>query len=647
MIETKGLNRTLPVVVLLAFALLFGMTSAYAGDNSQPLVIWNFDRSLVNSLGGKYSVFQGGPSWARTYLDPSPSEVGHSLRITTHRVAKGFCGVWFNFYSAREIPERYLDASAYRYLSFRLKGAQGGEEFDITLEDNTWRQHEDSNPTRPLRAYLDRGAPTEWREVLIPLADFMGLDSSKLYNLVFVFNKAGDSRLEVDDIGFTNGPGEPLHLASPPPSGVPTTSTGDGRGLWVWNTTELLDASHAPQLDAFFAFCAAQSIREIFLSVEFQKPAAGDAAGSNLANPDGYRAFVQRAHAAGMKVEALAGTPEWAAKEHHAEALAVIDSISAFNHANPEAQRFDGIHFDVEPYSLVGYADPGYRSQLLGEFLEMVEKCRDRARSEAGIAFRCDVPAWFYTNDPLARQELLVDFHGEAKVVGEHLTDLLDSVTIMDYRNEADGAGGVILFGVPSLAYAAARGKKIQVGLETSVEPDRTIYFVCGLPVEAFQKRLASSRLRNELYAQHYRLATFSDGANVHVGLTAPEDFSGDERSEFEKAVMALALKLGASSDPAQFPPDRIMAQARAGLPREPEFSGFEPFSLADPATQRPVVGFKVVRHMSPGITFYGLGREVFSEETRSVLEWLRPYASFQGLAIHHYVSYRDLLDGQ
>ncbi|HET7842195.1 MAG TPA: hypothetical protein VFM21_11340, partial [Terriglobia bacterium] len=364
------------------------------------------------------------------------------MRITAHRDAKGFCGVWFNFYSARELPERYLNASSYRYLSFWLKGSQGGEDFDITLEDNTWRQHEDSNPTRPLRAYLERGAPTEWREVLIPLSDFAGLDPGKLYNLVLVFTKAGDSRLLVDDIGFTNGPDGSLKPpAPPPPAGRAAAIAGDGRGLWVWNTTELVDASHASQLDAFFTFCAAQSIREIFLSVEFQKPANGEASSLALANPDGYRGFLQRAHALGIEVEALAGTPEWAAKEHHAEALAVIDSVAAFNRANPAVQRFDGIHFDVEPYSLVGYADPAYRPQLLEEFLEMVEKCRDRARSEAGVGFRCDVPAWFYTTDPLFRQDLLVDFHGESKVVGEHLTDLLDSVTIMDYRNEADGAG--------------------------------------------------------------------------------------------------------------------------------------------------------------------------------------------------------------
>jgi Carbohydrate binding domain 30 len=648
---TTGL-ATLKFIFLVIFAatLSASFASARAADIPQPLVIWNFDHSLVNSLGGKYSVFHGGPSWARTYLEPAAGSrtPGHSLRITVHRAAQGFCGTWFNFYSPRAVPEQYLDASGYKYLSFRVKGVKGGEDFDITLEDATWRQHEDTNPTRPLSAYLPDGASTAWREVLIPLSDFVGLDPSRLYNLVIVFNKPGDYRLEVDDIAFTNGLDDPTKMqpGTLSPANKESVSS-NGRGLWVWKTAELLDPSNTGGLDRFFGFCAAQSVNQVFLSVEFQKQPGESKDPLVLKNAAEIRAFLERAHSVGMEVGALAGTPEWATEGRHSEALGVIDAVAAFNAAGPAPQRFDGVHFDVEPYSLVGYADPQFRPQLFKEFLEMVEQCRDRAHSDGGMTFRCDVPAWFYTDDPARRQELLVDFHGAVKTVGEHLTDLLDTVTIMDYRNEADGAGGVILFGVPSLAYAAARGKKIQVGIETSLEPDRTIYFVCGLPTEEFAKRLSNSQLRNDLYSGHYRLATFADGTNIHVGLTAPEDLDGDVRAEFEKAVSKVALEFGASSDPKRFPPGKILAQAQSALRHDPELTGFEPFNITDPATGRSIAGFKVVRHMPPGVTFHGLGREVFEEETRSVMEWLSPYASFQGLAIHYYGSFRELMEGR
>ena len=649
-VEKSIVARLFTGLILASMAFLLSSTPARAQDSAKPLVVWDFDHSLVNPLGGRYSIFQGGPSWVRTYLEPEMREgkAGHSLRITAHREANGFCGVWLNFYSARELPERYLDASGYRYLSFRVKGEKGGEDFNITLEDATWRKHEDTNPTRPLSAYLPGGASTSWQEVRIPLSDFAGLDPTRLFNLIFVFSRAGDFQLAVDNIAFTNGPVTSL---DPPPAPAPVAGPDalitPGRGLWVWDTYDLIEAADSGQLDSFFGFCAAHHINQIFLSIEFLKSPADASPLPDLRNPEGLRTFLNRAHALGMKVEALAGTPEWAAREHHAEALSVIDSVAAFNQKGGAAVRFDGIHFDVEPYSLVGYADPAFRPQLLKQFLELVEECKDRAHSEGGLTFSCDVPAWFYTDNPTTRLELLVNFHGTVKTVGEHLTDLLDSVTIMDYRNEADGAGGIILSGMPSLKYAAALGKKIQVGLETSVEPDRTIYFVCGLPLDEFQKRLSNSRLRNDLYQEQYRLTTFSDGSNVHIGLTAPEPLDDTARGDFESALVKLALELGASSDPMRFPPDKILSKARLALRNDPELSGFQTYSLVDPKTKGEVVGFKAVRHMLPSITFHGLSRSIFDEETRSVTEWLSPYSSFEGIAIHHFQSFRNLMEGR
>jgi hypothetical protein len=47
---------------------------------------------------------------------------------------------------------------------------------------------------------------------------------------------------------------------------------------------------------------------------------------------------------------------------------------------------------------------------------------------------------------------------------------------------------------------------------------------------------------------------------------------------------------------------------------------------------------------MPPATTFHGLGRRVFEEETDSAAYWLNPYASFAGLAIHYYPSFRELM---
>jgi Carbohydrate binding domain 30 len=647
--KMRRLSKISLVAVVAALSLARAAQSAHSQQAPQEMKIWDFDYSLANPLGGGYNVFQHNPSSARSFLDGRggrPTSL-HSLRLTVHREAGGFCGAWFEFYAASDIPQRYLDASAYRFLSFWIKGEKGGEDFDITLKDDTWRNHEDSNPTRSLHDYLPNRASTDWQEVLIPLRDFKGLDSRRLFNMTFLFTRTGDQRVYVDDIGFKTAESQ---MAAKPPAdspAAPPTSAKTGVALWVWNTTQLLDPDHLQDLDRFFAFCGQHEIHEIFLSLEIHPDQNSANPHYTLNDPARYQAFLERAHKLGMTVASLNGTPEWAVRPNHAQALAAIDTVIDFNRASPPQSRFDAVHFDVEPYSLVGYADPEYRPELLREFLEMVSKCVERVHTAPGLSFECDVPAWFYPRDMLGRQDLMVEFNGAEKTVGEHLTDLLDSVTIMDYRNEADGAGGIIMGGMTALEYAAWRGRKIQVGLETSIERGRSVYFVCGLPLEEFRQRLPKSGLRDKLYFGDYRLSTLSDDVNVHIGLAAPEKLDVDARIEFEKALASLALELGASSDPKQFPPDEILDEARFAVESDPELNGFEKLRFADPKTLRTIVGFITERHMSPKITFHGLSRELFTEETSSVVEWLSPFKSFQGLAIHYYESYRDLVEGK
>jgi Carbohydrate binding domain 30 len=645
----QACTRRVTALACLLVVAFMGHTAALAQPSPPPLVIWNFDKALTNTLGGHYNVFMRDPSSARSFLDPSFHLFfsGHSLRVTVHREAEGFCGVWFDFYPASDVSQKYLDARAYRYLSFWVKGEKGGEDFDITLKDDSSSRHPDTNPTVSLHSYLPGGASTNWQEVLIPLGDFNGLDARRLLNLSFLIAEPGDERFYVDNIAFKADSSEAPAPAEASAGAAPAPSGKNWRGLWVWKTVSLLDPAHPERADRFFEFCTRQGVLEIFLSLDLHQHAEDGQPHFDLKNPERYQGFLKRAHSMGLQVDALAGTPEWAVRQKHAEALAVLDTVIAFNRASPADARFDGVHFDVEPYSLIGYADPAYRPRLLEEYLEMVAKCVARVHTMPGLRFGCDVPSWFYPGDSSTRRELTVNFRGTAKSVGEHLTDLLDAVTIMDYRNEADGAGGIIMMGTPSLEYAASQGKKIQVGLETSIEPDRTVYFACGLPLKEFQKSLGTSDLHDKLYFGEYRLATLFDGTNVHIGLTAPENLEGAARAEFERAVAHVALELGASSDPKRFPADPILGKARLAVGRDPEWVGFEVFNFSDPQTQRPITGFFTVRHMSPKITFHGLSREIFNEETRSVTEWLSPFRSFQGLAIHYYQSYRELEEGK
>jgi len=623
------------------------LTSGQVAEDE--LLLWDFGRGVTNQWGGQYSVFFREPSWARTYLDSRVHlpKATHALRITVHREAQGFCGVWLQFYSAAEQPRRFPDASPYRYLSFWAKGARGGESFDVRLADERHQGRAEPRLSRPIRQYLPQGLSTEWQEVLMPLADFPGLDLHRLAQLSFVFTVQGDCRFHVGDLALVREPPSQVQTPTERPLGpAPSARAVMPRALWVWDTRDLLvTAGSTVAQDRLFALCGERGIRDLYCALELDERVGRGGPHFVPRYPRAaYRKFLARAHRRGLTVEALLGTPEWAARENHAQALAAIGAVVVLNGALPAGARFDGVHFDVEPYLLAGYSAPRYQGQILRDFLEMIERSGEEARQKANLNFRCDVPAWFFPTAEADRKRLTVRFHGQEKTVGEHLTDLLDNVTIMTYRNQADGAGGIISLARPALKDAAAKGKRVVVGLETYAEPDTPAYFICGNRADEFDQRLQASELRHRFTFQGFRLLTVSDGSWTFLGLEAPGERSIASGSKLERALIRLAVQWGADGEFDSARTSAMLEAGRAGIDQSLELLGFEPFSLRDPEAGRTLTGFRTVRRTPRITTFHGLGREVFEEEASSALEWLSPYASFSGLAIHHYESWRALM---
>jgi hypothetical protein len=631
---------------------LFVVSGALVARATEPspavLPVWDFEQGITNSLGGQYNAYQRPPSWLRTYLDPSASRTpgGHSLRVTAHREAEGFCGVWLDFHPASEAPRRYLDAASYRYLSFWAKGTQGGEDFEIELTDEAGVEDETERPRRPLRAYLPGGLSTSWQEVVIPLADFRGLNAQRLVHMSIGITRRGDTRFFLDGISFKRLRAASRLPSNPKPTAERPAVAKAHRALWVWNTKPLFDIAQPGEADHFFAFCARQDIKEIYLAVELDRAENAEGPLFVVRNPDAYRKFLARVHEQGLKAEGLVGTPEWGARENHTQALAAVDAILACNRSSPVNARFDGIHFDVEPYVLLGYSDPQYRPQLLADFLEMASRCSDRSHA-SGLRFSCDVPSWFFPSGGLERDRLAVTFQGAEKTVGEHLVDILDGVTIMDYTNQADGAGGIIARGLPALAYAATQNKPVVVGLETFSEAANVVAFACGLPAEEFWPRLAQTGLRDQLFYEDFRMALLPDDVNVHIGLSLPREAAPERRVACDAALARLSRKLGASSEPQRFPASPMLDLARAAMSGSEEWSGFEPYEFKDPESGQVIQGFRASRRRQPSITFHGLGREVFEEEYNSAVEWLGHRPGFGGMAIHFYESFRELMEGE
>jgi hypothetical protein len=633
-----------------SWVFLLWVSSAFAAEPMTPaLPLWSFEQGIVNEWAGRYNTYQREPSWARTYLDPqvTRSNKGHSLRVTVHQEATGFCGIWMDLAGEAGSSKAFHDATFYPYLSFWIKGERGGEDFEMSLTDASMGEGAEPKTNLHLHDYLPQGVTTQWQEVLIPIGAFAGTDARRLVRLILHFTAPGDYRFYLDDIALKQQKSARLIPTAPAPEAAAGAPSSDRhRAMWVWRTLQIFKGDPQGDVDRLFAFCSANGIREIYLAVEFDEKKAEGGPVFNVRQPEDYKSLLERAHGQGFLAEALAGTPEWALSKNHAGALAALDAVLAFNRAAPPAARFDGVHFDVEPYVLIDYADPTCRPAILQQFLEMVLRCLERVGGESKLRFSCDVPSWYYPAGA-ERQGLLVNFHGQEKTVGEHLTDMLDAVTIMDYVNQADGAGGIIARGMPAVEYASSQGKKIRVGLETFLEPPSVVYFIGHIPAQEYRDRLASSGISGNLFFEGFRLAVISDPASFHVGLGQPADMPDSRRAEFQTALLHLARKLNEGASAQDAPHASDFEAVRAVLARDPEWSGFETFEISDPDSNRALPSFHAVRRMLPRTTFHGLGPQGFEEETGSSDEWLSRYPGYAGLAIHFYGSYRELLEGK
>lgn len=275
-----------------------------------------------------------------------------------------------------------------------MKGQVGGEQFTVKLADGKWIEKDDSLPVGDIRRFLPKGVTNQWQEVLIPLAALKGLDIQYLGGLTLDFTSPGRQAVWIDDISFK------------------TAATTIPRAMWLWESNAVLN--DAASREELFTFCRNESIEQLWMQLDYKvvrgspqeaeitlQPTDADPASSRpttttaaptatsaksqavervtceFPDPGAWRRFLAEAHQARIQVHALDGYPEFALKpQHGVPLLAVVDAVIVFNRESPAEQRFDGIHFDNEPYLLLGWKDRLRREQILREFLELNVECQ-------------------------------------------------------------------------------------------------------------------------------------------------------------------------------------------------------------------------------------------------------------------------------
>jgi hypothetical protein len=226
---------------------------------------------------------------------------------------------------------------------------------------------------------------------------------------------------------------------------APVATATPPRALWVWDSAPLLhdvDARHD-----FLDFCERHRIGIVWAQIL----TVGTGADRRVGGGAEWKALLADVHRRGMTLHALDGDPHYAVRAQHDTVLSVVDAVVAFNARTDDTERFDGVHFDIEPYLLPEWGDPRLREPLLADYLDVNQAAAARARA-AGLAYGVDIPFWWPETDGLL--------------------DIADNVGIMDYRNVASGPDGIIEHAIHTLERADQVSPKTRVfvGVETDVD---------------------------------------------------------------------------------------------------------------------------------------------------------------------------------
>lgn len=242
------------------------------------------------------------------------------------------------------------------------------------------------------------------------------------------------------------------------------------RSMWIWERASyeaVFDEDARDRLGAVMddtTTFGSDAIRTIYLGVDRY----GDI-DMLRDSRDEVAAFVEWARDRGYHVQATVagGTrPPYLGALEPFEHFAVdeFEKVLDYNLAVPEEARFDGINVDIEPYILSDWKVPG--NDLPYRWLEILDTLIER-RDASGLPVIVGpaIPRWLDSSACCTS----ITWNGQTKALSDHIQDMTDYISIMDYRDTADGSAGIIAQAQHEIDYANQIGKpdSVIIGIET------------------------------------------------------------------------------------------------------------------------------------------------------------------------------------
>jgi hypothetical protein len=225
----------------------------------------------------------------------------------------------------------------------------------------------------------------------------------------------------------------------------------EDRATWLWNPWMIVNDELGT-----LAFIENKKVNKVYVQID-----------RDISMPV-YRSFVEKASSKGIKVYALDGAPDWVAPKGYTSQNQLMNWIGNYQTSSTAAQKFTGVHLDVEPYLYSGWTSN--RAATIKSYQSLLTKAKTSA-SSLNLPLEVDIPFWFdevnYKNT-----------YGKG-LLAEWVIANTNSVTIMAYR---DSAEMIIDLVKNEVVLSGKYNKGLVVGVETgqTSEGDSISFFEEG-----------------------------------------------------------------------------------------------------------------------------------------------------------------------
>ncbi|MBE4910610.1 amidase [Bacillus luteolus] len=264
-----------------------------------------------------------------------------------------------------------------------------------------------------------------------------------------------------------------------PKQGQAVTFEDVPRSTWLWDTTEIINSG-----EEILTFLVDKKVKVVYLQVNPTVPT------------EAYKAFISRAHVNGIQIHALDGAPNWVAPKGINHQRAFFAWVKNYQAGALEAERFTGIHLDVEPYLYSGWTS-NYKKTVLSYQTLISEAVLEAEQLNLPIAF--DIPFWF-------DEKTYNNTYGKGNLAS-WVIQKAGHVTIMAYRDQALGQNGIIELVRNEMNEARKLNKQITIAVETTPSSEANFVTFYEEGPEHMEQQL---RMVRDQYADYSSFSGFA-----------------------------------------------------------------------------------------------------------------------------------------